>query len=134
MINKRKVRLMARTAMYEHREGNEIFPKAKYYKTDYVGLHMWTTAIAVTVAYLLIILLLATYNFEYLINHLTSLHYTALAVILIMSYTAMLAVFLIIAYIVFSYRYAQAESGVRLYRNRLHKIFQMNKAEKKRKE
>ena len=53
MINKRKVRLMARTAMYLKHEGVEDLPKAKYYKSDYVGLYMWLTAIAVTVAFIL---------------------------------------------------------------------------------
>mgnify|MGYP000830207533 FL=1 len=50
MINKRKVRLMTRTAMYEKHECSNDINKAKYYKSDYVGLHMWTTAIAVTLS------------------------------------------------------------------------------------
>ena len=131
MINKRKVRLMARTAMYVKHEGAEDLPKAKYYKSDYVGLHVWTTAVAVTVAYLLILILLASCNFENIINNLTSLNYTAVIIVLALAYVAMMVFFLVTAYFVYSYRYVQAENGIKIYRSRLHKIFQMNKAGRK---
>lgn len=132
MINKRKVRLMARTAMYLKHEGVEDLPKAKYYKSDYVGLYMWLTAIAVTVAYLLILFLIACYNFEYIINHLTSINYTLMVVMLIMLYVLMMSVFLVIGYFVYSRRYAHAENGIKVYQNRLKKIFQLNKADRKK--
>lgn len=133
MVNKRKVRLMARTNMYEVHEGINDLPKAKYYKNDYVSLHMWTTAIAVTAAYFLILLLVAVCNFENIINSLTSMNYTVLLVILVMSFIAMQVIFLIIAYFVFSYRYVEAENGIKIYQNRLHKIFLMNKEDMKKK-
>lgn len=129
MINKRKVRLMARTAMYVKHEGTEDIPKAKYYKQDYVGLNMWVTAIAVTIAYLLILLLLACYNFEYIIDNLTTMNYTLLAVILIMVYILMMVIFLVAGYFVYSYRYAAAENGIRVYQNRLSKIYKLNRTD-----
>ncbi len=133
MVNKRKVRLMTRTAMYEKHECINDITKAKYYKSDYVGLHMWTTAIAVTLAYVIILMLVAACNFEYIIDNLTDMNYTVLGVILIMSYVAMMTVFLLVAYFVYSYEYVESENGIKIYRNRLHKIYLMNKAEKKRK-
>ena len=74
MISKRKVRLMSRTAMYEKNQCSHSFAKAKYYKNDYVGLHMWTTAIAVTIAYFIILALAVACNFEWLINRLTDMN------------------------------------------------------------
>ncbi len=133
MVNKRKIRLMARTAMYEKHEGSGDIPKAKYYKSDYVGLHMWTSAISVTIAYLLIIGLIVAVNFEYVINNLTSMNYTVLAVILIMAYIAVMTVMLLISYFIYSYRYNEAENGIKIYQNRLHKIFMMNKQDRKNK-
>ena len=64
MVNKRKVRLMSRTAMYEKHEGNQDLPKAAFYKSDYVAVKMWCTAIAVTIAYILILCLVVACNFE----------------------------------------------------------------------
>lgn len=133
MVNKRKVRLMTRTAMYEKHEGKNDITKAKYYKNDYVGLHMWTTAVAVTVAYVIILLLVIACNFEFIINNLTNMNYTVLGVILIMAYAALMTLFLLIAYFVYSYQYVEAENGIKIYQNRLHKIYLMNKADRKRK-
>ena len=133
MINKRKVRLMTRTAMYEKHECSNDINKAKYYKSDYVGLHKWTTAIAVTIAYIIILMLVMSCNFEFIINNLTNMNYTVLTVLLIMIYAAMMTVFMIIAYFIYSYRYVESENGIRIYRNRLHKIYLMNKAERNRK-
>lgn len=133
MVNKRKVRLMTRTAMYEKHVGNEDLPKAAYYKNDYVALKMWCTAVAVTIAFILIVALIIACNFEYIVNNLTNLNYTVLAVILIMSYIAMMTIFMLISYFVFSYRFIEAENGIKIYQNRLHKIFLMNKEDRKRK-
>lgn len=133
MINKRKVRLMARTAMYEKHEGTTDIPKAKYYKKDYVGLQMWKTAIAVTLAYVLILGLAAAYNFEYIVYHLTKMNYTVVIIIGITLYVAMETIFLLIAYFVYSIRYDDAEYGIKIYTSRLQKIFLMNKADKKQK-
>ena len=40
MVNKRKVRLMARTAMYEKHEGKRELKNVMYYRSDYIGMHM----------------------------------------------------------------------------------------------
>ena len=45
----------------------------------------------------------------------------------------MMAVFLLIAYFVYSYRYVEAENDIKVYQNRIHKIFLMNKADMKNK-
>ena len=133
MINKRKVRLMARTAMYEKHEGGEDMSKFKYYKTDYVGLHMWNTAIAVTVAYLIIGALVIGSNFESIINNLMDINYTVLAVIVSMLYVALQVSLLLISYFYYSFRYDEAETGIRTYQNRLAKIYHMNEKDMKNK-
>ncbi|MDD6340652.1 MAG: hypothetical protein PUA49_09175 [Butyrivibrio sp.] len=133
MINKRKVRLMTRTAMYERHECSADLPKAKYYKNDYVGLHMWLTAIAVTAAYIIIIMLVAACNFEYIINHLTDMKYSVVGILILMGYLVMETIFLLAAYFIYSYKYVVAEHGIKVYQNRLQKILAMNKADQKRK-
>ena len=133
MISKRKVRFMARTAMYEKNQCTQSFPKAKYYKSDYLGLHMWITAVAVTVAYFIILALVIACNFERIINKLTDMNYTALAIILVSVYVAMMAFFMVVSYLVFSYRYVESENDIKVYQNRIHRIFLMNKADIKNK-
>lgn len=133
MVNKRKVRLMTRTSMYEKHGGETDLSKAAYYKTDYVAIQMWFTAIAVTFAYILILALIFACNFEYIVNNLTDLNYRVLAVILIMSYIAIMTLYMLVSYFIYSYRFVEAENGIKIYQNRLHKIFLMNKEDRKRK-
>lgn len=133
MINKKKVRLMTRTAIYEKNTGHDDMPMAKYYKGDYVSLHMWNTAVAVTIAYLIIFFLVVACNFENVVYNLTNINYAALIAIMAVAYAAAQAIFLIAAYIVFSYKYSQSTTRIKIYQNRLHKIFMMNKEDRKKK-
>ena len=48
MVNKRKVRLMARTAMYEKHEGKRELKNVMYYRSDYIGMHMLFAGIGIT--------------------------------------------------------------------------------------
>lgn len=133
MVNKRKVRLMSRTAMYEKHEGGKDLPKAAFYKSDYVSVNMWCTAIAVTVAYILILFLVIACNFEYAVSHLTDINYAILAVIVGVIYMAIMILYMLIAYFLYSYRFVEAENGIKIYQNWLHKIFLMNREDRKRK-
>lgn len=133
MVNKRKVRLMSRTAMYEKHEGDLDLPKAAFYKSDYVAVNMWCTAIAVTVAYILILALVVACNFEFAVTHLTELNYGLMAVVVGLIYVAVMVVYMLIAYFVYSYRFVEAENGIKIYQNWLHKIFLMNREDRKRK-
>ena len=133
MVNKRKVRLMSRTAMYEKHEGNQDLPKAAFYKSDYVAVKMWCTAIAVTIAYILILCLVVACNFEYAVSHLTDINYGLLALVVGLIYVAIMVVYMLISYFIYSYRFVEAENGIKIYQNWLHKIFLMNKEDRKRK-
>ena len=75
MLNNRKVRLMTRLAIYEQTEGKEDVRISKYFRTDYVRLNVLKSIVAVTVGYLLILLLLIVYHSEYLIREAVTLDY-----------------------------------------------------------
>lgn len=75
MLNNRKVRLMTRLAIYEQTEGKEDVKLSKYFQTDYVRLNVLKSIVAVTVGYLLILLLLVVYHSEYLIREAVTLDY-----------------------------------------------------------
>ena len=55
MINQEKVALMTKLAIYEENEGRKNIPMGKYYKDDYVSLHMVNTVIVATFSYVLVI-------------------------------------------------------------------------------
>ena len=78
MVNKRKVRLMARTAMYEKHEGKKELKNVMYYRNDYIGMHMLFAGIGITGGYLLTLVLICMYKFEYIVNNLTKIDYRKL--------------------------------------------------------
>ena len=51
MLDKRKIRLMTRAAIYEKNYGEEDFKISSYYKKDYSSLNTWVTLIWITVGY-----------------------------------------------------------------------------------
>ena len=55
MIDKRKVRLMTRAAIYEKEHGEEDLKIAGYYKKDYTSLNTWVTLIWVTAGFILLV-------------------------------------------------------------------------------
>ena len=54
MIDKRKVRLMTRAAIYEKRYGEEDIKITGYYQKDYSSLNTWITLIWVTAGFFLL--------------------------------------------------------------------------------
>lgn len=131
MINKRKVRLMARTAMYEKHEGRKELKNAVYYRGDYIGMHMLFAGIGITLGYLLVLGLICVYGFEDIVNNLTEIDYRRLGSTLIVIYVLLLIAFQVISYFVFSIRYNEYESGMKMYINRLKKIDKLTREEKK---
>lgn len=104
MVNKRKVRLMARTAMYEKHEGKRELKNVMYYRSDYIGMHMLFAGIGITGGYLLTLMLICAYRFEYIVNNLTKMDYRGLGSTLIVSYVLLLIVAQVISYFIFSMR------------------------------
>ena len=54
MVDKRKVRLMTKAAIYEKRHGEEDIKITGYYQKDYASLNTWITMIWVTVGFVLL--------------------------------------------------------------------------------
>lgn len=124
---------MARTAMYEKHDGRKELKNARYYRGDYIGMHMLFAGIGVTGGYLLTLALICVYRFEYIVNNLTNIDYRRLGSTLIVTYVLLLIAAQVIAYFVFSIRYGDYEDGMKIYINRLKKIDKLNREEKKEK-
>ena len=124
---------MARTAMYEKHDGRKELKNSRYYRGDYIGMHMLFAGIGVTGGYLLTLALICVYRFEYIVNNLTNIDYRRLGSTLIVTYVLLLIVAQVIAYFVFSIRYGDYEDGMKIYINRLKKIDKLNREEKKEK-
>ena len=105
MINIRKTRLMTKLALYETGEGREDIRLSKYYKTDYVRLQILKTLLAVTVGYILILLMVGLYKSEYLIAQAVNLDYRAIGVTIFVIYVILVTIYTVGAIIGYSIKY-----------------------------
>lgn len=124
MLNIRKTRLMTKLALYETGKGKEDIRLSKYYKSDYVRLQILKTILAVTVGYLLILLLVALYKSEYLIAQAVNLDYKAIGTTILVIYVVLLTIYIVGAIIGYSIKYD-------LSRGKLTRYFRMLKVMKK---
>lgn len=94
MLNESKVRMMTKMAIYEKNEGRRELRTAKYFKTDYVSLGVLNTIIAATAAYVLIILMIALSNMQWLTNNVNNIDYASIGSRFAAYYVVYSAVFL----------------------------------------
>lgn len=124
MLNIRKTRLMTKLAIYETGEGKEDIKLSKYYKTDYVRLQILKTIMAVTFGYLFVLLLVAIYKSEYLIEQAVNLDYKAIGTTVLVIYIVLLTVYIVGTIIGYSIKYD-------LSRGKLTRYFRMLKVMRK---
>ncbi len=105
MINIRKTRLMTKLALYETGEGREDIRLSKYYKTDYVRLQILKTVLAVTIGYILILLMVGLYKSEYLIAEAVNLDYRAIGITVLVIYIILLTIYIVGTIIGYSIKY-----------------------------
>lgn len=129
MLNTQKVRLMTRLAMYEKTEGKEDIRLSKYYKTDYVRLHILKTVVAVTVGYLLVLLMIGIYHMEYLISEAVNLDYKTMGLKILGGYLAILTIYISGSLIGYNVYYNRSRKKLSKYFKMLRKLTRMYKEE-----
>ena len=122
MLNERKIRLMTKLAIYEKKEGKEDLKLAKYYKGDYARMQAWRTGIAVTVAYVFLVLIAVVYKAEYFLDNAFTIDYEALGKKILGVYVIVLAVYVITAMLGYSIKYSESRKKLARYFRMLRKL------------
>lgn len=68
MVNEEKLRTMTRLASYEKNVSEKEQREGGYYKSDYIRSHLIVTLGSYSVAFLLLLVLIALYHFDYLVS------------------------------------------------------------------
>lgn len=122
MVNKEKTALMTKLALYENIEGKEDIKLGRYYKGDYVRFQVLKTVVAVTIGYLLLVLLVLIYNSEYLIANAVKLDYATMLRAAIGFYAATLTVFIAGAVVGYSLKYTLSRKKLAVYFRMLRRL------------
>lgn len=132
MINEEKVRIMTNLEIYETNKGRRQFNIIKYYKRDYVRYHMFRTAVTTTLAFFIFVGIYIYLHFEELLASLTEMDLLGEAKKIGVMYLIFLVFYLLVAWVVYAYRYNRVKPDVIQYsRNlkRLRKIYEKEEKE-----
>ena len=116
MVNEEKVRLMTRLAMYEQSTGKEDLEKGRYFKSDYVKYNCLKTLVSTTILFVIVVAAYIYYNMGKLITELVDLD------LLGMAYKLLIVYALVLAWFLYSHRYAKAKPHIIRYNQDLKKL------------
>lgn len=126
MIDKRKVRLMTRAAIYEKRYGEEDIKITGYYQKDYSSLNTWITLIWVTAGFFLLAALMFLAGGESLIEGITVVKLLILAAIVLGLYLSLLIIYGIGTGSFYRKKHIRAKQRMKRYMRDLSRLEKMN--------
>ena len=122
MLDKKKIRLMTRTAIYEKKYGEQDIKISGFYKKDYASFHTWVTLIWITAGYLLAAGLFCLCCIDSLLEDLTLFKLIILAAIAVGAYLILLIVYGIGSGRYYRKRHSGEKRRVKKYYRALAKI------------
>lgn len=125
MIKKERVILMTKLASYEENEGKKANRISRYFRGDYISVHLLKSWVCVTVVYVLLVGLSILYDLESFMENLYKMDYLAFAEKIIKGYIVVTAVYLVTVYITYAYRYRKARKSLKRYSQNLKKLGSM---------
>lgn len=125
MINEEKVALMTRLALYEEKEGKKNIPLGKYYKEDYVSLHMLNTVIVATFSYVLILAVIVFSHLEEMMAEIANMDYIKAGKDLLIGYVIIVLAYVLISYIVYSIKFKRVRKSLNEYNSNLKQLYNM---------
>lgn len=122
MINEERIVLMTKLAAYEKGEGKQSMAVGKYFRGDYISLHLLKTVISGTFAYLLGFGVYLLYYFEDLMENLYNMDFALFARNVIYYYVIFIVAYGLLTYIVFTFRFIKAKKSIKRYYHNLKKL------------
>jgi len=121
MLDKEKIRVMAKLSSYEQGQGKEYIKIGTYFKKDYISLNALITVLWVTLGYVMIAGLYALVNIETLLQELSMDRLVQLIAIFVAIYLVVVIIFCVISSAVSRHRHQRAKQHMkRYYRDLFH--------------
>lgn len=132
MVDKKKVRLMTKAAVYDKKHSEEDLKISSYYKKDYASLNTWVTLIWITVGYVLAAALVVLCCSEMILEELTIRKLLFLAAAAVGAYLVLLVIYGIGAGIFYRAKHVKAKQRMKKYYRDLSRLEKIKKKEKSR--
>jgi hypothetical protein len=125
MLSEERIRLMTRMAAYEEHEGKKDIAISGYFRGDYISFQLLKSAIYATVGFALAVAMYVLYNIETFLEEFYKMDIVDFLKGILSKYCLVLAVYLVISYFVYNYRYNKARRHVKQYNQLLKALMQM---------
>lgn len=112
-------------AAYEEREGRKDISISGYFRGDYITFQLLKSAIYATVGFALAVAMYVLYNMETYLEDFYKMDFLDLLKEVLSKYCLVMAIYLVISYFVYSYRYHKAKRHVKQYNQLLRALLQM---------
>lgn len=122
MIDEQKVLRMTKMAYYESHGGKKDKAVARYFRGDYVGLHLLISFMTITAAFLAVIAAYLCFNFEEFMATIYTVDLLGIAKKLLFYYCSALVVYLLITYVVYQIRYRKARRRLNMFLGLLERL------------
>lgn len=122
MLNEERIKLMTKMAAYEANEGKKNVAIGNYFRGDYIGLQVIKSIISATIAFVIVFGLFVFYDFEVFMSDIYKMDLLGFGRTVITAYLIFVAVYALISYMIYTYRYAKARKSLKMYYNNLKKL------------
>ena len=122
MIHNERVRRMVQLQAFNDREGKEVFPVIRYFRTDFVGLHLLKGFLNATAAYGVMLLMWGICNMEMLMENIHTMDLRQLAVTILLRYVVFLGIYLLAVFVYAEMKYTRAKKEIRGYNRHLKRL------------
>ena len=122
MLNEERITLMTKMAAYEADEGKKNVAIGNYFRGDYIGLQVIKSIISATIAFVIVFGLFVFYDFEVFMSDIYKMDLLGFGRTVITAYLIFVAVYALISYMIYTYRYAKARKSLKMYYNNLKKL------------
>ena len=112
-------------AAYEEHEGRKDIAISGYFRGDYISFQLLKSAIYATVGFALAVAMYVLYNMENFLEDFYKMDFLQFLKDILSKYCLVLAIYLVISYFVYSYRYHKAKRHVKQYSQLLKALMQM---------
>ena len=116
---------MTQMAAYEEGEGKRDLATNGYFRGDYISFQLLKSAIYATVAFTLAVAMYVLYDLETFLEDFYKMDVVEFMQGILSKYILVLAVYMVISYCVYAYRYSRARRHIKRYQSQLKQLQQM---------
>lgn len=119
VVNEEKTRIMIKVARHEKELGEKVINEGNCYKSDYVRLHTLSVIFNFSVAYVLVLVLLALYNIDYIFLNFVTINYIKLFIEIFVPYISIIIICALVSNIYYTDQYRRDREKIKEYYSEL---------------